>query len=100
VIDADHSPAIRLCASGLQDVQVGEREPMVLVIVSQESERGVLVLHFGVEDQPVPAEHLLEAPGAVDDVDEPCGTNALHQFSSILDRVSESETRRPTARAR
>jgi len=64
-----------------EDVEVGEREAVVLVVVSQEREGRVLVLHLGVEHRLVPAHHLLEAARAVDDVDELGGADAGHGAS-------------------
>ena len=46
VIDADHAGAIVLRAFGLQHREVGEGESVVLVVVGQECERRVAVLHF------------------------------------------------------
>ena len=76
MVDTDHATVIRLSTSRLQDVQVGKCKPMVFVVIGQEGQRRVLMLDLGVEHCLVPAQHLLEAAGAVDDVHELDGADA------------------------
>jgi len=71
VVDPDHAMPVHFGAPGLKDVQIGECETVVLVVVGQEGQCGVSMLDFCVEDRPIPAQHSLEAARAVDDVNEP-----------------------------
>jgi hypothetical protein len=44
VIDADHAATILLGTFRLQDVEIGKCEPVMLVVVGEESKRRVLML--------------------------------------------------------
>src|SRR5262245_11902515 len=80
MLDADQTTAISLSSLRLQDIQIQESEAMVLPVVGQEGERRILILNLGVKHYLVPAYHLLEATGAVNDVNEFHRTNACHWF--------------------
>ena len=54
----------------IQHVQVREGEAVVLFVVREERERGILVLNLCFEHLLVPGDHLLEASRPVDDVRE------------------------------
>ena len=70
MIDADAGSQFARFARTVNDRHVRKGEAVVLVIEGQECERGVLVLHVGVEDGLVPIDHLIEAPRHIDDVSE------------------------------
>lgn len=65
--------------------------------VCQERNYGVLVLNLGIEHRFVPLQHLLEAPGAIDDMNELFGPDALSGLRFIL-RIRCDRSNRPAAR--
>src|SRR5579875_220074 len=85
VIYTDGAAPIALVPVRLDHSQVDQCDPMVLVIISQKRQRGVLELYFCVEHRPIPLDHLLEAPGTVDHMHKPCGPYTRHGgFHSLL----------------
>ena len=70
MIDPDLTAIVSGSAPRFQDIEIGEREPMVLVVVSQKCESRVLVNDLRFEDIAVPCEHLIEAARLVDDMGE------------------------------
>ena len=70
MIDADLTAIIAGCSAGLQDIEIGEREPMVFVVVSEKRERWIFVNDLRFEDITLPCDHLIEAPGLIDHVGE------------------------------
>jgi len=77
VVDAD-DPAPVLGRVRMDDRHVDHRDPMVLVVIGEEGEHRVLIAHLGVEHRLIPLDHLLEAAGAVNHMDEPGGAYARH----------------------
>lgn len=64
-----HQPlSLSFFACRLKYIQVGQRKAMVLIVIGEESQSGVLVLNSRVENELVPLEHLVEAAGSVNDV--------------------------------
>ena len=51
---------------------------VMLVVVGQEGQDGVLVLHLAVEHRLVPGDHLVELARAIDDMHEAGRTDAGH----------------------
>jgi hypothetical protein len=76
MVDPDQAPPVPFRAFRLQDVQVGKRKTVMFVIVSQKSERWILVLDLGVKHGLVPPHHLLKATRSVDDMNELLRTDA------------------------
>ena len=70
MIDANLAAVVAGRTTGFQDIEIGEREPMVLVIISEKCQSGVLVNYVRFENIAVSCNHLNEAPGLVDDVRE------------------------------
>ena len=64
--------------SELNHVQVDEGEAVMFVVIGQESQHGILILDLCVKDGLVPADPLLKAPRAVDEMDELGRTDAWH----------------------
>ena len=70
MVHADLAPVVARRAAGFQDIEVGEGEPVMLVVVGQERQGRILVYDFRFEDVAVPRDHLIEAPRHIDDVRE------------------------------
>jgi hypothetical protein len=70
MVDADLAAGIERRAARFEDVEVGERESMMLVVVSKERQRRIFIHDFGFEHVAIPGDHLLISPRHVDDVGE------------------------------
>src|SRR5262249_54010213 len=68
VIDADVGALARRRAGGLQRGEVHEGDAMMLLVVREEGQDGILVAHVRLEAASVPVDHLVEAARAIDDV--------------------------------
>jgi hypothetical protein len=78
VIDADDPAPIDLRPIRLDRRHVGQRDPMVFVVIGEKGQHRILVSHLGVEHRLVPLDHLLEAPGAVNHMNKPSGADTRH----------------------
>ena len=58
--------------------QVDQGDPVVFVVVGEEREHRILILHLAVEHGLIPGDHLVELARAVDHMDEAGGANARH----------------------
>jgi hypothetical protein len=70
IVDADHTAAIRSRPVWLNGIQIYQSETVVFVVICHEGQRRILILDLGVEDRPIPFEHLLEVARAIDDMNE------------------------------
>jgi hypothetical protein len=89
VIDADLTSVIGGGATRLEDIEIGEREPMVLIIVGEKGEGRVFVHHLGLKDVAVPGNHLIKAPRLIDDVRK---LHGLYHCRLPLKKVSRNAT--------
>src|SRR5207342_1907550 len=95
VVHANLASVVARFAAGFQDVEVGESEPMVLVVIGEEGESRIFVDHLRFEDVAIPRKHLIEAPGHVDDVSE---LHRLHHCS-LLGRTTWTQSNAKPDRA-
>ena len=70
MIDAYLSPIVARGAARFQDVEIGESEPVMLIIVGEERESWIFVNDLGLENIAVLGNHLIETPRHVDDMRE------------------------------
>lgn len=70
MVDTNHPAVISIGTLRHHYVEIEKCKPMVFIVISQDCHRWVVILNFGVEDELVPAQHLLEAASAVCDMRE------------------------------
>jgi hypothetical protein len=68
VVYADGIVLIGLRTVRHEKVQIRERETVMLVVVSQKSKRGILMLHPCAENGFVPLEHFFKTTGSINDM--------------------------------
>ena len=78
VIDADYAAPFVFARIRLHGSQVDDGDPMMFVVVGEECEHRILVLHLAVEHGLIPGDHPVELARAVDHVDEAGGANTRH----------------------
>jgi hypothetical protein len=85
MVDTYQALYVGFRAVRLQHRQVGEREPVVFVIIGQKSQCRILMLDPGIEYHPIPLEHLLEAAGPIDNMNELSGrTRSVMWHNHVL----------------
>ena len=92
MINADESCLILLSALWVQYTQVCKGESVMLVVVGEEGQRSILMLHLCAEDLHIPTQHLLETARSVDDVREFLWANTVHEFLQIDNELEGCET--------
>jgi hypothetical protein len=85
MVDTDQALSLGLSAVGLNHIKVDQREPVVLIVVGQESQYGVLVLDLGVKYELIPRHHLIKAVSPVYDVNKFLRADTCHDCSPLAD---------------
>jgi hypothetical protein len=70
MINADSGGELSRFARRVNDRHVGEAEAMVLIVISEESERWIAVLNLCLEDSLVSLDHFIKVSGHIKDVGE------------------------------
>jgi hypothetical protein len=79
VIDADDAAPFVFARVRLHDGQVDQDDPVVFVVVGEQREHRLLVLHPAVEHGLISGDQLVELARSVDHMDEAGGANARHR---------------------
>lgn len=93
VVNPDSALPVRFSSIRLEQLQIGERKAMVLIVVRQKRESRVLKLDLGTKDGLIPLQHFVKTARAVDHVREFDRTDNCHVFfSQLASRVSQDSS--------